>query len=207
MAQSTATRIPAILKTHEKDLLADWIKSQLSATTLRSDLLKEADLREQSRAFLNLLQETSQKASLEDFSGAGWSGIKDMLGELSRARAQAGFSPAETATFVFSLKQPLFARLRAELKNDPEALADELWRASSVLDSLVFTRRRFISRAGKISSRGSSTSSSSCPPRWWSCGRTCWRCPSSERWTAPARRSSWSRCCRRSWTREPRSRS
>jgi rsbT co-antagonist protein RsbR len=125
-----------ILKTHEKDLLADWIKGQLSATTLRSDLLKESDLREQSRAFLSLLQETSQKASLEDFSGAGWSGMKDMLRELSRARAQAGFSPAETATFVFSLKQPLFARLRAELKGEPEALADELWRVSVLLDKL-----------------------------------------------------------------------
>jgi len=136
MAQGTATRIPAILKTHEKDLLADWIKGQLSASTLRSDLLKEADLREQSRAFLNLLQETSQKTSIEEFSGAGWSGIRDMLGELSRSRAQAGFSPAETATFVFSLKQPLFTRLRTELKNDPEALADELWRASVVLDKL-----------------------------------------------------------------------
>ena len=77
MAQSTATRIPVILKTHEKDLLADWIKDQLAATTLRSDLLKEADLREQSRAFLNLLQETAQKTSIEEFSGAGWSGIRD----------------------------------------------------------------------------------------------------------------------------------
>ena len=136
MAQGTTSRIPAILKTHEKDLLAEWIKGQLSATTLRSDLLKEADLREQSRAFLSLLQQTSQKASLEDFSGAGWSGIKDMLGELSRVRAQAGFSPAETAIFVFSLKQPLFTRLRAELKNEPEALADELWRVSVLLDKL-----------------------------------------------------------------------
>ncbi len=54
MAQSAASRIPAILKTHEKELLAEWMKQQLAALTLRSDLLKEADLREQSRTFLDL---------------------------------------------------------------------------------------------------------------------------------------------------------
>ena len=37
---------------------------------------------------------------------------------------------------MFSLKQPLFARLRAELKNDPDALAEDLWRATSLLDRL-----------------------------------------------------------------------
>jgi len=36
---------------------------------------------------------------------------------------------------VFSLKQPLFSRLRAEIR-EPEALADELWTASVLLDKL-----------------------------------------------------------------------
>ena len=136
MAQGTASRIPAILKNHEKDLLAEWIKQQVGSTTLRSDLLKEADLREQSRTFLAQFQEAAQKSSLDDISGAGWSAVKDLLGDLSQSRALAGFSPAETATFVFSLKQPLFSRLRTELKNDPEALADEMWRATVLLDKL-----------------------------------------------------------------------
>ena len=136
MVQSTTSRIPAILKTHEKDLLSEWVKAQLGAGTLRSDLLKESDLREQSRRFLNLLQDVAQKASLEDLSGADWTRVKDLLGELSQSRAQAGFSPGETATFVFSLKQPLFSRLRTELKNDPDALADEMWRVSRILDGL-----------------------------------------------------------------------
>jgi len=136
MAQSAASRIPAILKKHEKDLLSEWIREQLGALTLRVDLLKEADLREQSRAFLNLLQEASQTASLEDVAGAGWARVKDMLRDLSRSRALAGFSPAETATFVFSLKQPLFARLKSELSGDAEALAAEMWRATVLLDKL-----------------------------------------------------------------------
>jgi rsbT co-antagonist protein RsbR len=58
-----------------------------------------------------------------------------MLGGVSRSRAMQGFSPSETATFVFSLKQPLFVRLRQEVK-DAEALAEELWAATVLLDKL-----------------------------------------------------------------------
>ena len=137
MKQSVAaSRIPALLKNHEKDLLGDWVKEQLAAPSQRPDLLKESELREQSRAFLSAFQSAAQKSSLDDISGEGWTDVKEMLGELSRDRAQAGFSPAETATFVFSLKQPLFGRLRSDLKADAEALADETWRVSSLLDKL-----------------------------------------------------------------------
>src|SRR5262245_40609762 len=105
-----ASRLPSLLKAHEKDLLADWIKEQLAAVTLRGDLLKEAELREQSRAFLGAFQLAAQRS--EDIASDAWSDAKQMLGDLSRSRALAGFSPSETATFVFSLKQPLFSRLR-----------------------------------------------------------------------------------------------
>src|SRR6185436_10899289 len=79
MAQSAASRIPATLKTHESNLLADWLKEQLAASTLRADLLKEADLREQSRSFLNLLQVASQRGSVEDIAGPDWAPLKDFL--------------------------------------------------------------------------------------------------------------------------------
>ena len=137
MRQSVATsRIPALLKNHEKDLLGDWVKEQLASPTQRPDLLKESELREQSRAFLSAFQSAAQKNSLDDIDGDGWSDVKEMLNEISGSRARAGFSPAETATFVFSLKQPLFGRLRSDLKGDAEALAEETWRASSILDKL-----------------------------------------------------------------------
>src|SRR5262249_57613482 len=51
-------------------------------------------------------------------------------------RGREGFSPAETATFVFSLKQPLFERLRADLERDPAALTDAVWRSNLLLDKL-----------------------------------------------------------------------
>ena len=130
-----ASRIGAVIKTHEKDLLADWISAQLAAGTMRKDLLKEAELREQSRLFLSAVQQATQKGGMEDLSGPAWADVKQVLSDLSRTRALAGFTPTETATFVFSLKQPLFSRLRTEVKDAGE-LADELWNASLLLDKL-----------------------------------------------------------------------
>ena len=67
-----------------------------------------------------------------------------MLGDLSRSRAMLGFSPSETATFIFSLKQPLFDRLRKEVGNDVQALADEVWTATTMLDNLgLYTMQVF----------------------------------------------------------------
>jgi rsbT co-antagonist protein RsbR len=63
--------------------------------------------------------------------------VRDLLTDISRVRASKGFSPTETATFVFSLKQPLFEALRQEYGTDSAALADEIWTASIVLDQLA----------------------------------------------------------------------
>src|SRR5262245_5568398 len=128
--------IPEIIKKHESDLLADWIQQQLSATTLRGDLMKEAELREQSRQFLNLASIAMRNGSLTDINAPTWSEVREFLGGISRSRARQGFSPTETATFIFSLKQPLFMRLRRELEKQPQALGEELWSATQLLDKL-----------------------------------------------------------------------
>jgi rsbT co-antagonist protein RsbR len=59
-----------------------------------------------------------------------------MLADLSRARTQQGFGPSETAAFIFSLKRPLFDRLRQEVGKDAEALASEVWAATLLLDRM-----------------------------------------------------------------------
>jgi len=132
----SSTRLAGIIKNSEKDLLADWVKEQIASGTARGDLLKESDLRDQSRAFLANLQAAVSKGGSEDLDGPVWAEVKGGLNELSRARSLAGFSPTETATFVFSLKQPLFSRLRTELKGNADALVEEMWSATLLLDKL-----------------------------------------------------------------------
>jgi len=133
--KGTSSRLPEIITKHEQDLLAQWIKEQTSSSTQRPDLISEADLREQSRTVLNGIRNAIQRGRLDDITGPEWQAVREALGEVSRARAQMGFSPAETATFVLSLKQPLFARLRAEIR-ETEPLVDEMWAVSTLIDKL-----------------------------------------------------------------------
>jgi rsbT co-antagonist protein RsbR len=135
VSAATDTALPRILKTHESDLLDEWLREQLSAFRPGSKI-KETDLRAQSAEFLNLLQQATQAGNHMDVQGPGYSRVRDALGDISRSRGFQGFSPSETAMFVFALKRPLFARIRKELANDADGLASTTWAATELLDKL-----------------------------------------------------------------------
>lgn len=126
--------LAAVLKRDQAAVLDDWVQHQLAATTMRPDLIKEAELRQQSRQFLSNLGAALQSA---DTGSAEWGEVRDFLSELSRTRAQQGFSTSETATFVMSLKQPIFQRLQARFSADASGLAGALWAATTLLDQLA----------------------------------------------------------------------
>ena len=128
------TSLAQLLVTHEQSILTEWINLQLKGTTLRADLMSERDLREESRKFLTLVREALRGG--EDIHSVSWTPVREFLASLSMSRARQGYSPSETATFVFSLKQPIFTVLRHELGKDASAFADEVWTASSLLDAL-----------------------------------------------------------------------
>jgi rsbT co-antagonist protein RsbR len=128
--------LPSILQKQQAEVLQAWLQTQLAATTLRPDLLAEGELREQSREFLELLS-NSLRAGGGNFDGAAWQPTRDYLSRLSESRGTQGFTPSETATFILSLKQPLFSGLRNALSNDAPKLADEMWRTTVLLDQLA----------------------------------------------------------------------
>ena len=132
---STKTRIPDIAKKFEQEILKDWIDELLKAVSTRKALLPEDDLRQECKTFLKLFAEAVQTSESSDIAAPEWSAVRDFLGNLSRTRGRLGFSPTETATFIFSLKRPLFSRLRKEVKS-AEALAEETWIATELLDKL-----------------------------------------------------------------------
>jgi rsbT co-antagonist protein RsbR len=136
MSSDRKTRILDILNKYERDILGDWLKEQLGADTLRPDLMSEAELRAQSTQFFQALREAAQDGNFGDIQRSSWEPVRELLSEISRSRALQGFSTSETATFVLSLKQPLFARLR-EAHKDADALADDFWRVTGLIDKLA----------------------------------------------------------------------
>ncbi|HVG76886.1 MAG: STAS domain-containing protein [Candidatus Rokuibacteriota bacterium] len=125
-----------IFERHEKDLLNAWMDLQLRSATSRRDLIKDNELREQSAQFLRLLRDATARAGTESLDNAAWAPVRELLASLSSSRARLGFTPSETATFVLSLKEPVFARLTQELGSDARALADEIWKATTLVDAL-----------------------------------------------------------------------
>jgi rsbT co-antagonist protein RsbR len=134
-----------ILTQNQQELLSEWVRAQLSATSLRSDLMKESELRDQSRELLSLVQSATESGSLTQTDGPQWAPVRDFLARVSRSRALQGFSPTETATFVLSIKLPLFSRLRGEFGSDAQGLADEVWLTTDLVDKLgLFTAEVFL---------------------------------------------------------------
>ncbi|WP_262966004.1 STAS domain-containing protein [Methylobacter psychrophilus] len=121
---------------HQKEIIDEWLHEQFAALSARQDLISELDLRRQSTEFLALFTPACSTDNLTDITQSEWKPVLDFLGSVSRSRAIQGFSPSETATFVFSLKQPLFARLRQEVGADAVLLANELWNTTVLIDKL-----------------------------------------------------------------------
>jgi rsbT co-antagonist protein RsbR len=134
MKSDGGTLLPDIVRGDETALLADWMQHQNGSSGM-SGRLTEEDLRDKSRAFLRGFSEAVQSGNLTDIDAPEWEQVRDVLLQVSKSGAREGLSPAQTATFVFSLKQPLFARITAKVA-DPVALASALWALTTLIDQL-----------------------------------------------------------------------
>jgi len=139
----TQTRIAGILKKYESELAADWINELKTSGSGKELRISETELFAQVKEFIGLLQRAAQ-SDVNATDHADWVAIRQFLENVSRSRVLQGFASDETATFIFSFKQPLFSRLRAEVGRDPEALADEIWLATQLIDKMgLITVRAF----------------------------------------------------------------
>ena len=153
MSAATDAAIPRILKTAQAELLDEWMGEQMTSLRATSKV-KEAELRNQSAEFLSLLQQATQGGTVTDVHGPAFGRVREMLGDLSRARGFQGFSPSETAMFVFSLKRPLFGRIQREFASDADGMGVVTWAATEMLDRLgLFTTEVYQKNREEVISR------------------------------------------------------
>lgn len=138
----STSKIPEILRRNEAALLDDWTAEQMKTGDL-TQRLSEAEVRSQSRRFLQLLQEAVVRGNGGDIDSEAYREVRKFLEEISASRAKLGFTPSETAMFVFSFKRPLFLQIRA-LVPDPAEQVGEIWSATLLLDKLgLYTTEMF----------------------------------------------------------------
>ena len=130
------SKLPEIIRRHEDQIRSSWLK-EVSTATRRTDLMSDREFQSQSRELLSSIAEGAESGDVAHLDGAAWNHARELLTSISATRAAQGFKPSETATFVLSLKHPLFQTIRKELSGSPEALFDEMWNATLLIDKLA----------------------------------------------------------------------
>jgi rsbT co-antagonist protein RsbR len=133
------SRLSKVILDNQAELLDGWV-STLVARTGRREANTENELRHQASRFLRLVAEAIDAGGAGSIDGNAWQEARALLSEISATRVRQGYSSIETATFVFSLKEPLNALLRAEMGDDLAALNREITTTNALFDMLgLFT--------------------------------------------------------------------
>ena len=133
-----------VLQKKKKSVLETWMKYQLADEGLREDLMSNEDLRVQSEELLNSFINTLKDENIDDPRNSEFEPVIDILSGISISRAKQGYSPRETGTFVFSLKDALLNSIQTEIK-DPQELYIQSQKISKIIDSFgVSTFETFI---------------------------------------------------------------
>lgn len=134
--------LASILTAHREGLLKNWAEAQ--SKIVGRGVISPAALTSETTEFMNLLIE-GMKEGASSIDDPAWNDVREFLSNVSKTRAEQGFSPSETATFVFSLKEPLFDHIQ---KDSPDNLGPLMWSATKLLDSLglytteIYQKRR-----------------------------------------------------------------
>ena len=147
------SKLPEMISKHQDAIRADWLK-QMSGSVRRTDLISNEELDSQARELMTGIAAGAKSGDVTNIDGPAWVPVRETLSSISASRAKQGFTTSETATFVLSLKQPLFNIIRKELAATPDAMFDEIWKASTLLDKLALvtadafqaSREQFIAR-------------------------------------------------------------
>lgn len=147
------SKLPEIINKHHEEIRADWLK-QMSTAVRRADLISNEEVESQSRELMDAIATGARSGDVTNLDGPTWDQARDTLSAISASRAKQGFTTSETATFVLSLKQPIFNAVRRENASDPTALFDDIWKSTQLIDKLALitadafqaTREKFIAR-------------------------------------------------------------
>jgi rsbT co-antagonist protein RsbR len=136
MPSASSTVLPAIITANQDQILRSWLELQTGDSAIARSRLDRATIADQSRRFLDQLRVNAETARFDDVGAPEWAPTRQVLEDVTRVRAAEGSSAADTAMFVFSLKEPLFKILRQKLGKDVDKLADEIWTVTLLLDRL-----------------------------------------------------------------------
>ena len=126
MAQAAESTIADVISRSEREILSEWVNHQLTAVTMRRELLKDDEVREQSRRFLTLFSETLRNAKAgQDIQSEAWG---------SRPRCCARRRPRAPDVAVLHVSRSILTK---------DAFVPSYRRAFAAARKMMGNRRRF----------------------------------------------------------------
>ena len=128
-------QIRELFETDRAAIREGWVEElqrgsgRLAGRVSQQELMRSAD--ELTELLVQALGSAPDVRGAVDFAR-----LDRFFDEFARERVEQGFDSEETATFVFSLKRPLFTRIQARHGHDAEALARLSWEATELVDRL-----------------------------------------------------------------------
>ena len=129
------SKLAEIVNKYHSEILSDWVSQQVLQFAGKRASITEK-FAEASRTFLALMREAMLAGDEVDVTAPTWSRVRSFLDDFGAKRVEEGFTPSEVAMFIFSLKGPIFNRLRTEYSGQPQVLAQEMWSATLLVDKL-----------------------------------------------------------------------
>lgn len=142
-----------IITKNEDRIRKEWIRD-MSKSVQRVDLISKVELDQQCRELLKAIVDGVKTSGPVDISAGEWNPARELLQDISASRARQGFSPVDVATFVLSLKQPLFSSIREALSGSQDKVFDTVWAATELLDRLaLMTTEAYMTAREELISR------------------------------------------------------
>jgi rsbT co-antagonist protein RsbR len=135
MKMARKNSISAILQRRRADIQAAWLGQLTATSSVKRGRASSEELRRQAEEFMRAFNAAIATGQTDSIEGSEWSDVRAFLEDFSKQRAAAGFATDETATFVFSLKKPIFDALKQESTTAAQ-IADHAWSATLLLDQL-----------------------------------------------------------------------
>jgi rsbT co-antagonist protein RsbR len=135
MVRGKLTGLAQLVSRQESAIFEEWLENLSNSGGSRTGRIQQAELQTQCRNFLELLKHALEGGEADTASPA-FAPVLDLLSAVSRSRAVQGFTPADTATFVFSLKEPLFNASNRALADDPSGQVQSIRDITTLIDQL-----------------------------------------------------------------------
>lgn len=141
--------IAEIIVLRQEEILSDWIENIKDLPGTRTlKLMTREQLTNETKALLSALTEAFSAEQYISIETPEFANSVTMLRDISSSRAEQGFTPSETAFFVFSLKDALLKYLQLEIGDQPLLLNEEVAKMNKIIDKLwlvtfeAFTMKR-----------------------------------------------------------------